>query len=91
VAKANNVSTISNSCFHNVSNEALVVPAHLLCLARTCVQQLLYWRKALTPNTWRTTPDPKAWRVTRDGDVILPNRKIELRARSSGMRAVAVA
>ena len=66
MAKATNVSTTFPSRFHKLSH-----------LVQTCVQQLQRW----TSNPARTTPDPKAWRVTRAGDVILPNRKIELRAR----------
>ena len=66
MAKATTLSTTSPSRFHNLSH-----------LAQTCVQQLQRW----TSITAQTAPDPKAWRVTRAGDVILPNRKIELRAR----------
>ncbi len=66
MAKATALSTTFLSRFHKLSH-----------LAQTCVQQLQRWAS----NTAPTTPDPKAWRVTRAGDVILPNRKIELRAR----------
>jgi hypothetical protein len=58
-------------------------PAHLLRITRTRFQQLL------SRMTGQITPDPKAWRVTRAGDVILPNRKIELRARPAARRMAA--
>lgn len=38
-----------------------------------------------------TKPDPKAWRVTRAGDVILPNRRIELRTKSIPERTAVLA
>ena len=79
MAKTSTVS--SPSRFQNLS--------HLARIAQTSVQQLRRWKRALTSNTARTTPDPKAWRVTRDGAVILPNRKIELRARPAARRMAA--
>jgi hypothetical protein len=99
MAQTTNLSTISSSRFHSVSDllgqvDAVLKGAEcsaLLRIARTCVHQVLCWRRALPPNTGRTTPDPKAWRVTRDGDVILPNRKIELRARSAAERLATAA
>ena len=76
MVQATNPSTTSRSRSHS----AFQALAYMLGLV-----------EAVLTETGQTTPDPKAWRVTRDGDVILPNRKIELRARSSGRRAVAVA
>ena len=87
MAKATNPSTTSLSRFHNVSNAARGW-AHLLRIVETCVLQVQRYRRALIP-AGRTMPDPNAWRVTRDGDVILPNRKIELRARPAARRMAA--
>lgn len=74
MAKATNPSTTTRSRFHNASQ---------------ALADMLRLVEAGLSGCGKTTPDPKTWRVTRDGDVILPNRRIELRARSTSRHTAA--